>query len=238
MGTTDASGFEQRQLEPGTVTSQFRRAIRYFGCTAVKIGYLGTPETAEAIAAELSELPEGTPIIVDPSLINRHGHWVAKRDTAKLLRDTLLPGATIITPNVAEAELLTGRTLETATDMEDAGKHVMELGANAALITGGHRNGAYSDDLLAWRKQDGTGIQVTWLRAARVGIDRIEGAGCTLTSGIAAGIARGQMLPEATESAKIYLTAALRAGSRWHNEQGSGPLHHFYAWWNQKEQTS
>ena len=238
IGIPGMSGIDRSRLETSIVVSQFQAAIRYFGATAVKTGYLGTAETAEAIAFEMAGLPAEVSVVVDPSLIDRHGNWVVERDTADVLREHLIRNATIITPNMAEAELLSGQKLETASDLEDAGKHLLELGPKAVLITGGHRNGAYSDDLLAWKKPDGSGTQVTWLRAARIAIDRIDGAGCTLTSGIAACLARELPLPEATEEAKVYLTAALRAGSRWQSQQGTGPLHHFYAWWNQQKQFS
>ncbi|MFP4642876.1 MAG: hydroxymethylpyrimidine/phosphomethylpyrimidine kinase [Spirochaetales bacterium] len=233
IGSASARALDYHSLDTREVLSQLRSAIHYFGVDAVKVGYLANEETAAAITSEIVGLARDISVVIDPSLVDRDGRWKTERGTADILREQLFPHATVITPNIAEAQILTGETLETSTDVEDAGKHLLDLGPSAVLITGGHRNSAYSDDLLAWRKDDGSEIQLTWLRAARVGIDRIDGAGCTLTSGIAACLARNQPVPEATEEAKIYLTAALRAGSRWHTEQGSGPLHHFYAWWNQ-----
>ena len=236
VGSAGAAAVDRHSLDTGQVLSQLKSAIRYFGVDAVKVGHLGKEETAQAIAAEVVGLPQDIPVVIDPSLVDRDGRWKIERSTADILREQLLPRATVITPNMAEAQLLTGQAVDTSSDVEDAGKHLLDLGPSAVLITGGHRNGAYSDDLLTWRREDRSDVQVTWLRAARVGIDRIDGAGCTLTSGIAACLARKQLVPEATEEAKIYLTAALRAGSRWHTERGSGPLHHFYAWWNQQQQ--
>lgn len=220
-------------LDAHSVIEQLRFAVEYNGIDAIKLGMLHTPQIVETLAEELEPLSKYTHIVADPSFIGRGEQWLTERETAKHIRDDLLPLCTVATPNIAEAEWLLNASLPDSDAIEHAVKELLRLGPKAVLIKGGHRHGAYSDDLLAIAIQyPETHDAVTWFRSARVSIDRLTGAGCTLSSGITAGIAAGKGIVLATEEAKIYLTAALRAGSRWGNPGRSGPLHHFYAWWN------
>ncbi|MFW6368343.1 MAG: bifunctional hydroxymethylpyrimidine kinase/phosphomethylpyrimidine kinase [Spirochaetota bacterium] len=218
-------------LDTDSVIEQLRFAVEYNGVNAIKLGMLHTPHVVEALVEELEPLSKYAHIVADPSFIARGEQWLTERETAEHIRDDLLPLCTVATPNIAEAQWLLNTSLPDSEAIERAAKELLQLGPKAALIKGGHRHGAYSDDLLAIQYPE-TQRTVTWFRSARVSIDRGAGAGCTLSSGITAGIAAGKGIALATEEAKIYLTAALRAGSRWGNAGKNGPLHHFYAWWN------
>lgn len=218
-------------LDPDMVVQQFKFAIEFNGVHALKVGDLHTPEIVKELAREVEPLTPYASIVVDPSFISRDRRWTTGGSTAEHIRDYLLPFCTITTPNIAEAEWLLGKPLPDSNAIEQGARELLELGPKAVLIKGGQRHGAYSDDLLAIASNGSPG-SVTWFRSAKVSIDRATGSGCTLSSGIAAGLAAGKDIVLATEEAKIYLTAALRAGSRWNSAGGSGPLHHFYAWWN------
>ncbi len=223
-------------LDSELVLSQLLSAIEYVGvASAIKIGRLCSSETARLLAEEIEGQLSDIPLVLDPSLFCRSGTMIADEETTATVCERLLPMATVVTLNIAEAEHLVGRPLPDATSVENAGKELLEHGARSIVIEGGHRAGAFSDDVLVLPPADTAQPSTLWLRSARISIDRLEGIGCTLSSGIAAGISRGHHIDVATEEAKIYLTAALRAGSRWQSTDRTGPLHHFYAWWNYSE---
>lgn len=219
-------------LDPDLVLSQLISAIEYLdGTDAIKIGRLCSSRTARLIADEIEGRLSGVPLVLHPSLFRRSGAMIADEETSSTVYNRLLPRATVVTLNIPEAEHLVGRSLPDATSAENAGKELLDRGAHSIVIKGGHRNGAFSDDVLVVPAA-GAQPSALWFRSARIATDRLDGTGCTLASGIAAGLARGQDVELATEEAKIYLTAAIRAGSRWRHSETTRPIHHFYAWWN------
>ncbi len=192
---------------------------------AVKIGMLATGEIARAVAAELAVRPD-VPVVLDPVLVATSGDSLGTPDVVEAMRRDLMPRATVITPNLPEA----ARLAEEAIPQDEAGmrrlaERLCALGARAALVKGGHLTGSDAVDLLF----DGTRHYT--FRARRIETRNTHGTGCTLSSAIAAFLARGWTLSEAIAAAKDYLTGALAASSVLDVGGGHGPVHHFHALW-------
>ncbi|MBO0746310.1 MAG: hydroxymethylpyrimidine/phosphomethylpyrimidine kinase, partial [Candidatus Dormibacteraeota bacterium] len=137
-------------------------------------------------------------------MVAKGGHRLLAEDAVTSLREHLLPLATIVTPNLPEAEVLLGRPIATAGEREAAARDLVALGCRAAVVKGGHAEGD-ADDVLC------DGERVVWLRGERVDTGNTHGSGCTFASAIAAGLARGLALEAAVREAKRFVTGAIRA---------------------------
>ena len=183
---------------------------------AVKIGMVSSAELIDTIAEKLHTY-EAKHIVVDPVMVATSGSKLLRDDAVQALTAKLLPMAEVLTPNIPEAEILSGMTISDAAGMEAAAKAISEKYGCAVLCKGGHQiNDA--DDLL-WRS--GTG---KWFHGRRIDNPNTHGTGCTLSSAIASNLARGFSLKEAVRRSKQYLTEALR--SQMNLGHGSGPLDH------------
>ena len=177
---------------------------------AAKTGALGTAELVCAIARVAPRF--SFPLVVDPVMISKHGHPLLPEPAVAVLRDRLLPHAALVTPNLPEAEALTGTQ-----DPEGAARRLCEMGARAVLIKGGHRSGD-ADDLFF----DGSHCHV--FPAPRVDTRHTHGTGCTYSAAITAGLAQGDSLMEAIERAKRFIAEAIRTAPGLGG--GSGPVNH------------
>jgi hydroxymethylpyrimidine/phosphomethylpyrimidine kinase len=169
---------------------------------AVKLGMLATSATARAVAEELSTRRPAH-VVVDPVLVATSGDALADDDLCTALRRDLLPLADLLTPNLAEAEALTGQPVRTLAESRRAARALTQMGARAALVTGGHLDGAACDVLAD--EHDVWEIEVP-----RLGGPAVHGTGCTLSAAITARLALGDALLDAVVAAKRHLTAALR----------------------------
>lgn len=194
--------------------------------SAVKIGMIATAEIASAIAAALPELGN-MPVVLDPVMVAKGGHPLIAADAMAALRGDLVPLATVITPNLEEAAALLGEpVVRDLADMPAQAERLMSLGAKAVLLKGGHLDGASSPDYLLGPEG---GI---WLDGSRIATSATHGTGCTLSSALAAYLAKGATLTEAATAAKAYVTAAIRNASKLNVGHGHGPTHHFHAWFD------
>ncbi|MEH0021626.1 MAG: bifunctional hydroxymethylpyrimidine kinase/phosphomethylpyrimidine kinase [Desulfobacter sp.] len=211
---------------PEFIGSQIDAVMEDIGTDAVKIGMLHSPEVIDIVADSLQhwQCPN---VVVDPVMISKSGDKLLLDDAVAALKERLLPLATVITPNLPEASVLLGREVETAEDMAGAAKDLADLGAANVLVKGGHLTGRQSHDLL----YEKTGDIFTELPGTRVDTPNSHGTGCTLSSAIAAGLAKGLALVPAVEQAKAYITGALSAGAAYTTGKGHGPVHHFYNLW-------
>ena len=192
---------------------------------AVKIGMLASPELIRTVAAGLRDHGVSR-VVLDPVMVATSGDSLLKSEAVATLRDELFPLASLITPNLPEAGKLLGRTVgETDEDMLAAARELLSLGPKAVLVKGGHGSGAESSDLYL----DSAGAR--WLTAPRHATRNTHGTGCTLSSAIAAGLAKGLDLVAAVAEGKAYVTAAIVAADRLEIGHGHGPVHHFHAWW-------
>jgi hydroxymethylpyrimidine kinase/phosphomethylpyrimidine kinase len=192
---------------------------------AVKIGMLASAAIVGAVADRLA-VHKPRSIVVDPVLVASSGDPLTTPDVAEAIVRLLFPLATIVTPNQSEAALLTG--LPRAFDhvqKRGTAEALLALGAKAALVKGGHDCNASADDLLF------DGSQEKIYSAPRIATRNTHGTGCTLSSAIAAFLARGLALPDAVGAAKEFLTGALSAADELSVGHGHGPVHHFSALW-------
>ena len=209
-------------MEPAFVAQQVDSILDDLGADVVKTGWLVDAGIVDAIAARLGGASEAT-IVVDPSIVARDGSRLLDDAAVTVLRERLLPLATVITPNIAEAELLTGRSLVSWDDLHDAAAAIASLGAGAVVITGGRREGAIVTDLL----YDGKDYRD--LATDRVPTTSTMGRGAAFSAAIAATLAKGEALPHSVAAAKAYVTKALQ--NAYALGHGSGPPHHFYRYW-------
>jgi hydroxymethylpyrimidine/phosphomethylpyrimidine kinase len=193
------------------------------GIDAVKIGMLHSAPVVETVAAALDR-HRLTAVVLDPVMVATSGARLIEPDAVDALVRQLFPRALLVTPNLDEASLLVGRTLESEADMEAAARELLERGARAVLVKGGHRAGDTVSDLLLARD---AGPQ--WLRGPRIDTPNTHGTGCTLSSAIAAFLALGSELPQAVRQAHEYVRGALAAGAAVRTGAGSGPLNHSHA---------
>jgi len=185
---------------------------------AVKIGMVSSAELIETIARKLGQY-RPKHIVVDPVMVATSGARLLKPDAVEALTRELLPLAEVVTPNIPEAEILSGMSIHSAQDMETAAKLISEKYGCRVLCKGGHQvNDA--DDLLY---QDG---ERHWFHGKRIQNPNTHGTGCTLSSAIAANLAKGYDLPQAVERAKAYISGALAA--MLDLGQGSGPMDHMF----------
>jgi hydroxymethylpyrimidine/phosphomethylpyrimidine kinase len=201
------------------VAEQYLAVVQDLDVRAVKIGMLGTAEVVETVAAMLRKHPVPA-VVLDPVMVATSGDRLVPEDAVEAIRDLLLPLASVVTPNVPEAAVLTGLPVRTHDDLDRAGRALLGLGAAAALVKGGHLDGDRSIDVLV------SSGRTERLEAPRVRTRHTHGTGCTLSSAIASYLVRGQDLSEAVASAKAYLTRALVAGATLELGHGTGPVDH------------
>jgi hydroxymethylpyrimidine/phosphomethylpyrimidine kinase len=206
------------------VEAQIDAVLSDLAVGAVKIGMVWRREVIETIASALRRWRQ-TKVVLDPVMVATSGDALLAPRAGEALRTALIPCALIITPNLAEAAaLLEAPLARTEEEMREQGERLLALGPQAVLVKGGHAGGTQSVDLLVER------TACTRLVADRLTARNGHGTGCTLSSAIAAGLAKGDNLAGAVRSAKAFVTAALAAADRL--EIGSGrPLHHFHASW-------
>ena len=205
------------------LVQQIDAVVEDIGVDAVKIGMLHSGELVRAVADAITRHPLPR-VVFDPVMVATSGAVLIDGSAISVLVQQLFPLAQVITPNLDEAALLVGRALHTEADMESAATQLLEMGAQAVLLKGGHLSGEVVSDLLAFA--DGTR---SWMRAPRIHTPNTHGTGCTLSSAIAAHLARGQGLAQAVQSARDYVCGALQAGAQVRTGHGSGPLNHGYA---------
>jgi hydroxymethylpyrimidine/phosphomethylpyrimidine kinase len=192
---------------------------------AVKIGMLSRAAAIGAVVEGL-ERHRAANIVLDPVMVASSGERLLASDAVDMLRHRLIPRARVVTPNLPEAAALLDVPLAGGeTEMEAQARALLALGAQAVLIKGGHGKGEESTDLFV----DANGVMR--LTAKRIATKNTHGTGCTLSSAIAAGLAKGLRLEAAIREAKDFVTAAIAGADRLKVGQGDGPLHHFHAFW-------
>jgi len=196
------------------------------GADAVKIGMLHSAEVIEIVADRIKKY-RCESIVLDPVMVAKSGDKLLKDDAINTLKQKLIPLAAIITPNLPEASVLLGRPVETIKHMHEACRDLSLLGCDNILLKGGHLTEDRSVDFLYMKKDK----YLMELDEERIATDNSHGTGCTISSAIAAYIARGYDIKSAVKEAKIYITGALEAGSEYSTGHGHGPVHHFHRFW-------
>lgn len=205
------------ELPPQAVSKQIEAVAEDLGIDGAKCGMLGSAATVREAVRALAQYP-GLPLVVDPVMRAKGGDRLLAKDAEAALRAELLPLATLVTPNLPEAEALVGVPARSRAEREDAARRIVDLGAGAVLIKGGHGTGDEVEDLLF----DGRSFHV--FRAKRVDTPHTHGTGCTLSAAAATGLGQGLGLREAVERAIRYVRAAIRHAPGY--GRGHGPLGH------------
>jgi hydroxymethylpyrimidine/phosphomethylpyrimidine kinase len=207
-----------QEIDPDVISAQLDAVAEDFAITGLKTGMLSSAAIIETVAAGIRR-HRLRPLVVDPVMVAKSGDRLLREDAVDALRRTLLPLAQVVTPNIPEAEVLCGRPIRTHSDRVGAARAIMELGAHAVVIKGGHSEDDPIIDLLV----DGDGVRE--FRAPRIATSSTHGTGCTFSAAIAAALAHGQDLGAAVGEARAYLSSALaEAAGLGH---GHGPLNHF-----------
>lgn len=185
---------------------------------AVKIGMLPSPELIRVTADRLKEYG-AEHIVVDPVMVATSGSRLMQEESVQVMKEVLFPLASVITPNLPEAEVLWGHPIVTERDMVQAAGEIGRNCGTSVLIKGGHQRNEANDYL--WQEEGGQ-----WFRGKRIENPNTHGTGCTLSSAVASNLAIGYSLPEAVERAKDYLSGALAA--MLDLGKGSGPMNHSF----------
>jgi len=216
QNTTGVYGIEE--VTPEFVGQQIDCIFNDICPDAVKIGMVSSTKIIEVIVAKLIQYKPKN-IVIDPVMVSTSGSKLLCDDAMNTLITKLIPLATVITPNIPEAEVLCGFSIKNENDMIKAAKEISKILKGAVLVKGGH----LVSDAVDLLYENGN---IHWFRMKRVDNPNTHGTGCTLSSAIACNLAEGKSLTISIEDAKTYLTGALQAGLNL--GQGSGPLEHTY----------
>lgn len=203
--------------------AQIHAVAHDIGVDAVKIGMLHSIEVMEVVAEALTDAAL-RPVVLDPVMVATSGDRLMQPDAVAYLVQKLFPVADIITPNLDEASLLLGRQLQHENDLAPAAHALLNMGARAVLIKGGHLQGDHLVDVLAVAGQP----PLVWT-SARIASKNVHGTGCTLSSAVAAYLALGLPLVKAVEQARMFVRHAIEAGKSAVTGAGHGPLNHGFA---------
>lgn len=221
-----AAVLDAQDIRPDIIEKQLDAVFTDVPPDGVKVGMVSVPETIEVIAAALERYRPGVTVI-DPVMVSKSGFHLLRPEAVDSLRARLLPLAGMITPNIPEAELLCGMEIRSHEDMEEAARKLRGMGAGTVLVKGGHLEGD-ADDLVF------DGKEMNWLPGKRIQTKNTHGTGCTISSAIAAYMARGKSPAESVRLAKAYVTGAIANAIEMGS--GCGPTHHFYQLWNQEQE--
>jgi len=200
------------------IRQQIAVVLDDLGADALKTGMLHEVPVIEAVCGEIAARAKGIPLVADPVMVAKGGHPLLAPEAVETLKARLLPLATVITPNLPEAEVLVGRPIRDVAAMRDAAAALRGLGVPAVLLKGGHLEGDEVTDLLVTPEGEEEFV------APRIVTRHTHGTGCTLASAIAAGLAQGMSLRDAVIRARAYVRAAIAAAPGY--GAGHGPLDH------------
>lgn len=207
-----------QDISPDIIAKQIDAIFQDIEVDAVKIGMISRIESIDVISKKLKEYKPSN-IVLDPVMVSKSGYPLINPDAVKTLIKELLPLATVITPNIPEAEKISGIKISTLDDMKKAAQIIYGMGPKNVLVKGGHFSGDASDVLY-------DGKSITLFESERINTKNTHGTGCTLSSSIASNLALGMNVKEAIKKSKEYITTAIRHSLS--IGKGCGPTNHFY----------
>jgi len=214
-----------QELKPKFIEDQFNAILDDIGIDAIKIGMLFNIPIIKAVAKCLHKV-KGCPIVLDPVMFAKGGDRLIQEEAIQAIQKELFPFATVVTPNISEAQAFLGRSIDNLEGMQKAAIDLVDLGPAAVVIKGGGLSNNFSDDCLYIK-----GGELIWLKQERISTKNINGTGCTFSSAVAAYLARSYKLEDAVREAKLYLTQSLKAGADKKLGKGQGPVLHFFNTW-------
>ncbi len=215
----DTSSVHAIQEVPAAfVYQQMQVVLQDIGADCIKTGMLHRIETLEAVASAIGDFAVDVPIVMDPVMVAKGGAKLLEDDTIDFLSRHLIPRATLLTPNIPEAEVLSGVKIRSREDMEVAGQALLALGADMVLMKGGHMAGPILIDLLI------SADSILEFQSERIDSRHTHGTGCTLASALATGLAQGLAIRDNVERARDYVHQGILQAPRF--GRGHGPLNH------------
>ena len=211
--------FGIHDVPPDFVAEQMRLVLSDIGADCIKVGMLHRPDIIAAVAGVLESDAVGIPVVVDPVMVAKGGHSLLAAEAMSALKTLMVPRAAVLTPNVPEAEALSGMVLDTVESAEALGRALLALGPETVLLKGGHMEG----EVVVDRLYGGDGL-VEAFESARIDTVHTHGTGCTLASAVATGLAQGMGVREAVARARGYVMEAIRTAPGY--GKGHGPLNH------------
>ena len=204
------------------IEAQIDAVLSDIECAAVKIGMLSQAVVIELVAAKLKQYDIQT-VVLDPVMVATSGDPLLQEAAIEVLKKQLIPLATVITPNLYEAAILSGVTpASNQAEMLQCAEKLMDLGSDAVLLKGGHLQDEQSSDLLV-----NANGEMEWFSSPRIASSNTHGTGCTLSSALCAFLAQGEPLARATKLAKVYIQSTIQAADQLQVGSGSGPVNHF-----------
>ena len=214
--------FGVHEIPTEIISGQIDAVISDIGIDCIKIGMLSSSHIIECVADTLLK-HEVSWLVVDPVMVAKSGDSLLREDALAALKAKLIPMASVVTPNIPEAETLTDMTISNEDDVKECARRIVGLGAKAVVVKGGHLEGPATDVLY-----DGTSF-IEFI-SDRIPSNNTHGTGCTFASAITAGLAKNLTLTESVAQAKEFVTEAIR--SAYDIGSGHGPLNHFFRYWN------
>lgn len=209
------------------IEQQIRAVMDDIGTDAVKIGMLHSSEVIQTVADTLNAYETGN-IVVDPVMVATSGDKLLQDEAIETLIQKMLPLATVITPNLPEAEIILGESIQSKQQFLEAAKKLSNTGARAVLLKAGHFQGEELTDVLYIPETN----EIVEIPGERIHTNNTHGTGCTLSSAIAAQLAHGFDLKTAIKKGLEYIHQSILEGSQYQIGHGHGPVHHFYKFWN------
>ena len=211
--------FGIEDISPEMIKSQIKVIFDDIKVDAIKIGMVSKIESIKTISEGLREIKDLPPIVLDPVMVSTSGYKLLSDDAKETLIKELFPLATLITPNLPEVEEILGIKVEDMEEMKEAAKELKKLGAKYVLIKGGHLKNDATDLLF-------DGENFIYFKEQKINTNNTHGTGCTLSSAIAANLAKGMKIEDAVREGKEYITLAIKHSFKLGH--GSGPTNHFY----------
>lgn len=213
------------KVSPEFIRKQIDAVMSDLAVKAIKIGMLNQVEIIQAVATGLAEFPP-VPMVLDPVMVAKSGDVLLQPDAHQAMVELLFPIATVVTPNLPEAAILLGTDeAQNESMMTKQGKSLQAMGCQAVLMKGGHLTGSQCIDLLLFDQT------IERFEYPRIETHNTHGTGCTLSSALCAGLAKGLSLTQATADAGRYLHSAIKASDQLSIGHGHGPVHHFHQQW-------
>jgi hydroxymethylpyrimidine/phosphomethylpyrimidine kinase len=213
-------------VPPTTIQQQIEAVMEDIGANAVKTGMLHSSEVISTVAGMVKKF-KVTNLVVDPVMVATSGDKLLQDEAIEALKSILLPLARVSTPNIPEAELLLGRAITSQGQLPEAARELSTTFGGSVLLKAGHLKEQTLTDVFYNAEKD----EFLFMESKRLSTLNTHGTGCTLSSAIAAHLARGYELNQAVQLAKDYISEAIEAGSSYKIGQGHGPVHHFFQLW-------